>query len=129
MRVRQTAALSVPPGVPCVPAHAEARHLDITNGSGLVTVSWSRFAGHDKAVLIGSSDAATEDRGSAPHPNGTPADRYPVDLLALHTVDSRGSERHLTADAGWTPTPHGKTGSARAAGPAVARGAGAGRIP
>ncbi|WP_247197608.1 polysaccharide lyase family 1 protein [Streptomyces sp. GESEQ-35] len=37
--------------------------LDITNGSDLVTVSWSRFADHDKAMLIGSSDSATGDRG------------------------------------------------------------------
>lgn len=37
--------------------------LDITNGSDLVTVSWSRFADHDKAMLIGSGDAATGDRG------------------------------------------------------------------
>ncbi|MEU9287475.1 pectate lyase [Streptomyces sp. NPDC048275] len=37
--------------------------LDITNGSDLVTVSWSRFAGHDKAMLIGNSDSATGDRG------------------------------------------------------------------
>ncbi|MFF3381036.1 polysaccharide lyase family 1 protein [Streptomyces sp. NPDC002680] len=37
--------------------------LDITNGSDLVTVSWSRFADHDKAMLIGSGDAAVGDRG------------------------------------------------------------------
>ncbi|MEU6349455.1 pectate lyase [Streptomyces sp. NPDC047072] len=37
--------------------------LDITNGSDLVTVSWSRFADHDKAMLIGSSDTASGDRG------------------------------------------------------------------
>ncbi|MET9353965.1 pectate lyase [Streptomyces sp. NPDC006617] len=37
--------------------------LDITNASDLVTVSWSRFADHDKAMLIGSSDSATGDRG------------------------------------------------------------------
>ncbi len=37
--------------------------LDITNGSDLVTVSWSRFADHDKAMLIGSGDTATGDRG------------------------------------------------------------------
>ncbi|MFI7015000.1 polysaccharide lyase family 1 protein [Streptomyces sp. NPDC050164] len=37
--------------------------LDITNGSDLVTVSWSRFADHDKAMLIGNSDSATSDRG------------------------------------------------------------------
>ena len=37
--------------------------LDITNGSDLVTVSWSRFAGHDKAMLIGNGDTATGDRG------------------------------------------------------------------
>ncbi|MEU1515363.1 pectate lyase [Streptomyces sp. NPDC005811] len=37
--------------------------MDITNGSDLVTVSWSRFADHDKAMLIGSGDSATGDRG------------------------------------------------------------------
>ncbi|MGQ4385668.1 pectate lyase family protein [Streptomyces sp. SAS_270] len=37
--------------------------LDITGGSDLVTVSWSRFADHDKAMLIGNSDSATGDRG------------------------------------------------------------------
>ncbi|MFI9582486.1 polysaccharide lyase family 1 protein [Streptomyces sp. NPDC052236] len=37
--------------------------LDITNGSDLVTVSWSRFVDHDKAMLIGNSDSATGDRG------------------------------------------------------------------
>ncbi|MCD9879065.1 pectate lyase family protein [Streptomyces guryensis] len=37
--------------------------LDITGASDLVTVSWSRFADHDKAMLIGNSDSATEDRG------------------------------------------------------------------
>ncbi|MDX3450627.1 pectate lyase [Streptomyces sp. ME02-8801-2C] len=37
--------------------------LDITNASDLVTVSWSKFADHDKAMLIGSGDTATGDRG------------------------------------------------------------------
>ncbi|MEU8676496.1 pectate lyase [Streptomyces sp. NPDC048560] len=37
--------------------------LDITNGSDLVTVSWSRFQGHDKAMLIGNGDGVTTDRG------------------------------------------------------------------
>ncbi|WP_393056715.1 polysaccharide lyase family 1 protein [Streptomyces sp. LN549] len=37
--------------------------LDITNGADLVTVSWSRFADHDKAMLIGNGDGVTTDRG------------------------------------------------------------------
>ncbi|MEV8306485.1 pectate lyase [Streptomyces flavidovirens] len=37
--------------------------LDITNGSDLVTVSWSRFTDHDKAMLIGNADTVTTDRG------------------------------------------------------------------
>ncbi|NLS76975.1 MAG: pectate lyase [Chloroflexi bacterium] len=37
-------------------------HLDITNASDLVTVSWNRFLDHDKVMLIGSSDGATADR-------------------------------------------------------------------
>jgi pectate lyase len=38
-------------------------HLDITNASDLVTVSWNRFLNHDKMMLIGSSDTASADRG------------------------------------------------------------------
>ncbi|MFJ6516755.1 pectate lyase [Streptomyces filamentosus] len=37
--------------------------LDITDGSDLVTVSWSRFTGHDKAILIGNGDGVVTDRG------------------------------------------------------------------
>ena len=38
-------------------------HLDITNASDLVTVSWNRFVDHDKMMLIGSSDNAPADVG------------------------------------------------------------------
>src|SRR4029077_2876997 len=37
-------------------------HLDITNQSDFVTVSWNQFTSHDKTMLIGSSDSTTEDR-------------------------------------------------------------------
>jgi pectate lyase len=37
--------------------------LDIVRGSDLVTVSWSRFAGHDKSLLWGNGDTATGDIG------------------------------------------------------------------
>jgi pectate lyase len=37
--------------------------LDITAGSDLVTVSWNRFNGHDKTMLIGGGDQAMADRG------------------------------------------------------------------
>jgi pectate lyase len=37
--------------------------VDITNASDRVTVSWNRFADHDKTMLIGSSDSATADIG------------------------------------------------------------------
>ncbi|GHH25338.1 polysaccharide lyase family 1 protein [Streptomyces rubradiris] len=53
-------------GEPAYFARNHLRHdglLDITNGSDLITVSWSRFAGHDKAMLIGNSDTAAGDRG------------------------------------------------------------------
>ncbi|MFH8411623.1 polysaccharide lyase family 1 protein [Streptomyces collinus] len=179
--------------------------LDMTNGSDLVTVSWSRFAGHDKAMLIGNGDTATGDRGklrvtlhhnafesvvqraprvrfgqvhvynnryditgddyryslgvstesrmyaennvfhapghvevadlvkswngSALHQSGTLFNGFPVDLLAIHNAYNSGSERDLTADVGWTPTLHGRIDSAEEADRAVARGAGAGRIP
>ena len=36
--------------------------LDITNESDFVTVSWNHFTSHDKTMLIGNSDSATEDR-------------------------------------------------------------------
>ncbi len=38
-------------------------HVDITNASDYVTVSWNRFLKHDKTMLIGSSDSASADRG------------------------------------------------------------------
>jgi len=37
-------------------------HLDITNQSDFVTVSWNQFTSHDKTMLIGGSDSAIEDR-------------------------------------------------------------------
>ncbi|MBI5721848.1 MAG: polysaccharide lyase family 1 protein [Burkholderiales bacterium] len=37
--------------------------LDITRASDLVTVSWCRFAGHDKTMLIGGSDNHRDDDG------------------------------------------------------------------
>lgn len=37
--------------------------LDITNASNLVTVSWNRFADHDKTMLIGSTNNPANDRG------------------------------------------------------------------
>jgi pectate lyase len=37
-------------------------HVDVTNESDFVTVSWNRFLDHDKMMLIGSSDGATADR-------------------------------------------------------------------
>ncbi len=38
-------------------------HVDITNESDYVTVSWNQLLHHDKTMLIGSSDGATADRG------------------------------------------------------------------
>jgi len=38
-------------------------HVDITNASNYVTVSWNRLRDHDKVMLIGSSDSAAADRG------------------------------------------------------------------
>jgi pectate lyase len=37
-------------------------HVDITNESDYVTVSWNQFLHHDKTMLIGSSDSAVADR-------------------------------------------------------------------
>jgi pectate lyase len=38
-------------------------HLDITNESDYVTVTYNQFLHHDKTMLIGSSDSAVADRG------------------------------------------------------------------
>jgi pectate lyase len=37
--------------------------LDITNGANYVTASWNRFAGHDKTMLIGSTNTPGADVG------------------------------------------------------------------
>jgi pectate lyase/pectin methylesterase-like acyl-CoA thioesterase len=37
--------------------------LDITHGADLVTISWNRFSGHDKTMLIGGSDKHVGDAG------------------------------------------------------------------
>ncbi|SDR00651.1 pectate lyase family protein [Thermostaphylospora chromogena] len=37
--------------------------VDITNGSDFVTVSWNEFVGHDKTMLIGSTNNPATDRG------------------------------------------------------------------
>jgi pectate lyase len=37
--------------------------LDITNASNFLTVSWNRFADHDKTMLIGSTNNPANDRG------------------------------------------------------------------
>jgi len=37
--------------------------LDIVRGSDLITVSWNRFSNHNKMMLIGASDEATDDNG------------------------------------------------------------------
>lgn len=37
-------------------------HLDVTNESDYVTLSFNQFLNHDKTMLIGSSDGATADR-------------------------------------------------------------------
>ncbi len=37
--------------------------IDVTNESDNVTISWNLLANHDKAMLFGSSDSATVDRG------------------------------------------------------------------
>ncbi len=37
-------------------------HVDVTNESDFVTVSWNQFTAHDKVMLIGNSDGAVVDR-------------------------------------------------------------------
>jgi pectate lyase len=83
---------------------------DITNGSDLVTVSWNRFAGHDKAMLIGSSDSATGDRGKL---------RVTLHHNQFGSVVQRAPRVRFVT----------KIDSADTADRQVARGAGAGRIP
>ncbi|GAA1175318.1 hypothetical protein GCM10009674_09900 [Nesterenkonia xinjiangensis] len=44
--------------------HRHDGMLDIVRESDLVTVSWGRFAGHDKAMLFGNGDDRITDRGT-----------------------------------------------------------------
>ena len=44
------------------PLQVHDGQLDITDESDFVTVSWNQFTAHDKTMLIGNSDSATEDR-------------------------------------------------------------------
>ncbi|MFF0086887.1 pectate lyase [Streptomyces canus] len=82
-----------------------------------------------KPSSVEVADLVKSWNGSALHQTGTLFNGYPVDLLAIYNAYNSGSERDLTADVGWTPTLHTKIDSAEAADRAVARGAGAGRIP
>ena len=82
-----------------------------------------------KSSGVEVADLVKSWNGSALHQTGTLFNGYPVDLLAIYNAYNSGSERDLTADVGWTPTLHTKIDSAEAADRAVARGAGAGRIP
>lgn len=45
------------------PYQAHDGELDITSGSDLATVSWNRFADHDKTMLIGSTNNPATDTG------------------------------------------------------------------
>ncbi|WP_340381459.1 hypothetical protein U5640_34375 [Streptomyces sp. SS7] len=152
MRLRQIASMGVLVGAFCVPAHAEARGRDTlaagdgwaaygagtTGGAQVYTVT--DRAGPVRALDHGSDTPKiikVAGNGTALHRSGTlwgsPRTKSgggrPLDLLAVHNAHHSRSERDLTADAGPTPTLHGKIDSAAVADREVARGAGAGRIP
>ncbi|MFJ4363875.1 hypothetical protein ACIP4S_06885 [Streptomyces chartreusis] len=97
-------------GLPCVPAHADG----------------SRDIGRD--TLAPDDGRAADGGGTA---GGSTADDAHVvsgGRGRFHAYNS-GSERDLAADVGRTPTLHSKIDSAGTADRAVARGAGAGRLP
>ncbi|MEU3415191.1 hypothetical protein ABZ760_28710 [Streptomyces sp. NPDC006658] len=106
-------------------AAGDAHVHTVTDRAGLV-----RAPAHAEAA-----DPVESRNGSAPHASGTPRGSSrtesgggcPVGMLAVHHAHDPGSERDVTADAGWTSVPHGRTDSAAAAGRPVARGAGSGR--
>ncbi|MER8223427.1 hypothetical protein ABTZ58_23140 [Streptomyces sp. NPDC094143] len=126
MRRGRPAVTASPRGVLRVPVPARARDLgrgslpahdgSASEGPG-TTGGAAAEAGHvhkvtDRAGLVRALDGRSD----------TPS------LLAIHNARDSGSERDPTADAGWTTVLRGPVDSA-AADRAVARGAGAGRIP
>lgn len=113
MRLRHIGALTAMSGLLCVPAH-----VDDANGS----------AG-GAATGLRPTAAPSWQAAQFPAPLEGAAAPDAVDLLAVYNAYNSGSERDLTADVGWTPTLHTKIDSAETADRAVARGAGAGRLP
>jgi pectate lyase len=84
-----------------------------------------RFAVGSHTTIVGPGDWTTAYDTLRP----TGATHVWTDHVTASDEGHPGSERDLTADVGWTPAPHGKADSAAVADRAVARGAGAGRMP
>ncbi|WP_318204189.1 hypothetical protein [Streptomyces sp. SCL15-4] len=156
MRPRHPIPAAAPAGLFRLPAHAgtaRATGRDVlAAGDGWAAYGTGTAAGAaagdahvptvtDRAGLVRApahveaADPVKSRNGSAPHASGTlrgpsrteSGGGCPVGPLAIHNAYDFGSERDLTADAGRTPVPRGRTDSAAAADRAVARGAGAGR--
>jgi len=91
--------------------------LDIAKASDLVTVSWNRFADHDKVMLIGSSDTATADAGKL---NAT---RYRARAVTrTHgALASRPSSTRRTMSCAWARASRRTGSSARSTGSRCAR--------
>ncbi|RSN95642.1 hypothetical protein DMH26_21270 [Streptomyces sp. WAC 05379] len=101
-------------GLPCVPAHADGSAGGAATGLRPTAAPSWRAAQFPAPLEGAAAPAPLSDTGGS-----TAEDAHVVS----------GSERDLTADVGWTPTLHSKIDSAEAADRAVARGAGAGRLP
>ncbi|GAA2727270.1 hypothetical protein [Streptomyces nogalater] len=128
MRPRHLLPAAAPVGPPCLPAHAGPAHgisRDVLAAADGRAAYAPRARGSAKPGGP-QEEARQAERGS---PRTESGGGCPADSLAPHNAYGYGGERDLTADAGWTPVPHGKAGSAAVVGRAVARGAGAGRIP
>ncbi|MFF7724694.1 hypothetical protein ACFZDB_35830 [Streptomyces luteogriseus] len=142
MRLRQPDPVCALLGVLRVPAHAEGRDigrdtLPANDGRAAEGAGTTGGAAADNAHVFTVTDRAGPvralDGGSDTSKIIKVAGRIDANTDGegdrLDRAANSGSERDLTADVGWTPTLHGPIDSAQKADRAVARGAGAGRIP
>lgn len=144
MRLRRIGALTAMSGLLCVPAHANgAAGSAATGPRSTETPSW--LVAQLSAPLNGA--AAPDPLNDISRDNLAPNDGWAADGVGttggsiaddahvmsggrgLHNAYDPGSERGLPAHGGRPPTLHAKIDSAGTADRAVARGAGAGRLP
>lgn len=144
MRLRRIGALTAMSGLLCVPAHANGAAGGAATGPrSTETPSW--LVAQLSAPLNGA--AAPDPLNDISRDNLAPNDGWAADGVGttggsiaddahvmsggrgLHNAYDPGSERGLPAHGGRPPTLHAKIDSAGTADRAVARGAGAGRLP